>query len=455
MRLSTDIPVRFDFSSDWRVVAFTFSVALLAGLVAGLAPALQSARTSLAEVLREGGKSGTGGVRRQRIRNALVVVQIAVSLVLLISAGLFARSVRAATRVDLGFNPSNLVLMSLDPSMQRYDSVKTARYYEQIVRQARTLPGVQSVALARSVPLGYNNNGIEVYFNGEVQKAEHNHASVWYTTTTADYFKTMELPILKGRAFTEFDTDSTPQVAIVSAAMAQYFWPNQDVLGKRFRTSPTGPEIEIVGIAKDTKHVFLGESPRNFMYLPVRQSQPRDIILHVRTARDPAAMIPALRELLRQVDPQLTPFDVKTMQLHISGGIAFVIVRFAALLATAAGLLGLIQTIVGLYGVISYAVSQRTREIGIRMALGARGSDVVRGVVRQGMAMTTIGIVVGLLVAFGVTRAMAGFLVGVGATDLTTFVAATLILALLALLSSYLPARRAARMEPVVALRTE
>jgi putative ABC transport system permease protein len=345
--------------------------------------------------------------------------------------------------------------MNLDPTMQRYDSVKTRRLYEQILDQFRTIPGVRSVALSRTIPLGYNNISIDVFFEGDVQGAEGNRTEVFFTSVTPDYFDVMRLPLVAGRAFTGFDTDSTPPVAVVSAAMAQRFWPGQNAIGKRFRITQTGPLVEIVGIAKDVKHIFLSESPRPFAYFPVAQLQPRDVIVHVATTGDPAPMIAPVRSALRRIDPALGVFDLKTMDFHIHGGVALLPIRLAAVLASAVGLLGLVQTIVGLYGVISYAVSQRTREIGIRLALGARGADVVRGVVRQGLVLTAIGTAMGLAIALGVTRAMATLLVGVKATDLLTFSGAAVILGGLALLSTYLPARRAARLEPVSALRAD
>jgi putative ABC transport system permease protein len=452
IRLSTDLPARFSIDPDWRVVTFGVVAAVVAGVIAGIGPAIQSSRVALNDVLKEGGRSGSGSVRRHRVRAALVVAQVAVSLVLLICAGLFTQSVRGAAQMDLGFRNTNLLMFTTDVSLQRYDTARGYTFYRQIVERAQALPGVRRVALSRDVPLGYNNRGWEVYFDRDVG-VEDNHYGVYGNTVSDGYFATLGYPILEGREFTDRDKAGAPLVAVINNAMARRFWPNGSAVGKQIRLEKDGPPVEIVGVVKDGKYVFINEALRPFLYVPFAQHFHDDMITTILASGDPASLAAPVRGIVRSLDPEIPPFDVKTMRAHLRDGIAFLFVRLAATLATAVGLLGLIQTIVGLYGVISYAVSQRTREIGIRMALGARPWDVLRGIAGQGLILSLIGIAIGAAIAFGVTRAMTALLVGVSATDPVTFVGAAVILALVTLASTVIPARRAARLQPVVALR--
>jgi len=454
IRLATDFPIRFDVAPDWRVVAFAGGVALLAGIVTGLAPALQSARGSLSDVLRDGARASAGR-SRHRIRGALVVAQVAVSLVLLICAGLFTQSVRTAANADLGFQPSHLLLMTVDLTLQRYDSAQRDRFYATLLERARALPGVRAAGIARDLPMGGNNSSYTIFFDTDVPTVEDRRLDIYSNTVSPDYFATMALPLVAGREFTRFDADSSPHVAVINVEMARRFWPGQDPLRQGFRTTRDGPLIQVVGVVRPTKYMFLNEAPGPYVYFPVAQRPITNVTLHLRTTGDPTAVIASARAMFRTIDPDLLVFDVKTMEQHLNDGIAFLFVRLGAVLATAVGLLGLIQTIVGLYGVIAYGVSQRTREIGIRMALGADGGSVVRSVMAQGLVLTAIGLVIGLVLAFVVTRLMQGLLFGVSPTDAMTFTAATLLLLGLSALSAYLPARRASRLEPLSALRTD
>jgi len=454
VRLAVDFPVRFNLEPDWRVMAFAAFVALVAGIVTGLAPALQSARGSLSDVLREGGR-GSAGPTRHRLRSGLVVAQVAVSLVLLISAGLFTQSVRAAARTDLGFQPSHLALMTTDLSLQRYDSVQRQRFYRELLDGARSLPGVKSAAIARDLPMGGNNNSFSIFFETDVPTVLGRRREIFCNAVSPDYFATMALSIVVGREFTRFDTESSPRVAIINTDMAQRFWPGQDPLRQQFRLEANGPLVRVVGVVKPTKYMFLNEAAGPYVYFPISQRHASNVVLHLRTAGDPAAALAPARALIHAIDPELLVFDSKTMESHLNDGLAFLFVRLGAVLAMAVGLLGLIQTVVGLYGVIAYGVSQRTREIGIRMALGADAGTVVRAVMGQGLALTAVGLVLGLGLALVVTRLMSGLLIGVSPRDTFTFVVATLLLLLLAAISAWLPARRASRLEPLGALRSE
>ena len=454
IHLATDFPVRFNVTPDWRVFAFAAGIALVAGIATGLAPALQSARGSLSDVLRDGARASAGR-SRHRIRGALVVAQVAVSLVLLICAGLFTQSVRAAASADLGFQPSHLALMTVDLTLQRYDSARRDRFYATLLERARAMPGVRAAALAHDIPMGGNNSSTTIYFDTDVPTVEDRRMDVYYNVVSADYFAAMALPLVAGREFTRFDTDSSPRVAVINAEMARRFWPGQDPLRQHFRTRKDGPLLEVVGVVRPTKYMFLSEAPGPYIYYPLTQRPTSVVVLHLRTAGDPATLIAPARAMFRSIDPDLLVFDVKTMEQHLNDGIAFLFVRLGAVLATAVGILGLIQTIVGLYGVIAYGVSQRTREIGIRMALGADAGAVVRSVMTQGLVLTTIGLAIGLALAFVATRMMSGLLFGVSPTDALTFTVATVLLLALSAVSAWLPARKAARLEPLSALRTE
>ena len=454
IELASEYPVRFNVSPDWRVFAFAAVVAVLAGIITGIAPALQSARGALSDVLR-GGARASAGRARHRIRSALVVAQVSVSLVLLISAGLFTQSVRAAATADIGFQPSHLLLMSVDLSLQRYDSAHRQQFYATLLARARDLPGVRVAALARDLPMGGNNNSRTVYFPTDVPGVQDRRLDIYNNTVSPDYFASMALPLIAGREFTRFDTDSSPAVAVINTEMARRFWPGQDPLRQQFRTSKDGPLIQVIGVVRPTKYMFLNEAPTPYLYFPVAQRPTSNVILHLRTVGNPTALGASARAMFRAIDPDLLVFGVKSMEQHLNDGLAFLFIRLGAVLATAVGILGLVQTTVGMYGVIAFGVSQRTREIGIRMALGADMSRVMRSVMMQGLALTGIGLVIGLLLAFIVTRLMQGILFGVSPTDAMTFCVATALLLGLAALSTYIPARRAARLEPLNALRTE
>ncbi|MEP6765773.1 MAG: ABC transporter permease, partial [Gemmatimonadaceae bacterium] len=455
IKLAIDFPVQFNIGMDWRVFAFTAFVAIAAGLLTGLVPALRSGRGSLSEMLREGTRGGTASVSRRRLQSVLVVAQVAVSLVLLISAGLFVRSVRGAAHTDLGFKPSHLLLMSTELSPLHIDAAHKRLLYNQVLDGAIALPGVTSAALSRDVPMGGNNNSLTAYFDADLPTVNDRRLEIYDNTVSPQYFETMGLKVLKGREFTRDDRDSTAQVLIINAEMARRFWPNKDPLLQRFRVRKEGPLMQVVGVVTDTKYMFLNDAPRPYIYLPMLQRPVDFFTLHLRTSGEPTVVAASARKLFQNLNPDLAVYGVRSMETHLSNGLAFLFVRFGALVATTLGILGLIQAVVGLYGVISYGVSQRTREIGIRIALGASGGAVMRGVLRQGATLTAIGVVIGLVIAGASTRFMQSLLVGVSATDWMTFAAAAALLATVAVVSAWIPARRAARLQPIIALRSE
>jgi predicted permease len=459
IRVSTDAPVNFDLHPDWRVLVFSVLVALAAGLVSGVAPAFQTSRPNLNESLKEGGRGSGSGSSRHRIRNLLVVSQVAVSLLVLICAGLFMQSAKNAEKMDLGFRTENLLMLTIDLGLQGYDKEKGKRFYQQLTERVRTLPGVSSVALARDTQLGYSNHNEEIVLEGRTPTPEEARTNIFNNTVGTDYFETVGTPILAGRDFAERDDESAPQVAVVNETMARRLWSEtgsiEGALGKRFRLGREGPYVSVVGVARDSKYVFLGEEPRPFMYIPFSQRYRSEMTLFIHSAGDPASLIAAARRIVGEMDTDLPVYDAKTMATHLRDGIALLFVRLGAKLAGAFGLLGLVLAVVGIYGVVSYSVTQRTHEIGLRVALGANRSDVLRLVLGQGLMLTIGGVAIGLAAALAVTRVMSSLLYGVSATDPVTFAIVPLLLTGVALAASFIPARRAMRVDPMVALRYE
>jgi predicted permease len=459
IRLSTDIPIRFDLSPDWRVFAFALLAAVLTGVLSALAPALHASKLDLNESLKEGGRSSTAGSARHRVRNLLVVSQVAVSLMVLICAGLFVQSSKSAENIDLGFRTENLMMMSMDIGMQGYEKGPGVHFYRQLKDNVKSLPGVRSVALARDTPLGYNNHGEEIFLEGRTPDPQSERTTSFFNVVDTGYFQTMGMSIVEGRDFTEQDNESAPPVLIINEALARRYWPGsnpiEDAIGKRLRVGRDAPLALVIGVARDSKYMFLGEEARSFLYLPLAQNYRSEITLFVHSEADPNGLAAAMREAVRELDQDLPLYDVKTMSSHLRGGLALLFVRLGATLASTFGLLGLVLAVVGIYGVISYSVSQRRHEIGIRMALGAQAGDVLKLVLGHGVTLTAVGVGVGMLGAFATTRVLSSLLYGVSATDTATFVAVPLILSGVALAASFVPARRAAKVDPMVALRGE
>lgn len=451
LHVSTDVPFRIATTLDWRMVAFSVAVTIAAGLLAGLGPAWRGARGNLQGMLQAGGRSGTAG-GRHRGRNALVVAQVAVSLVLLVCAGLFVRSISAASRLDLGFRNSNILMLQTDLTMARYDEARGRTFYQNLVDRAAALPGVRAIALNRDVPLGYNNRTVDVYFDHDVG-VEDNHIDVLHNVVTPDYFTVLGYPLLEGRAFNRSDDSTAPRVVIVNHEMARRFWPGQSPVGQHIRLEKGGPLVTVIGVVKTGTYSLLNEAPRTFLYLPFAQRYRADMMLSVLANGDPAALAKPMRELIRRIDPEIAAFEIKTMRAHLHDGLFFLMLRLAATLAAAIGLLGLLQTAVGLYGVLSFGVTQRSREIGIRLALGARPSQVIWSVLRRGALLSGAGIAVGLALAVALSRVLGALLVGVSGTDTVTFIVAIGTLLLASLLATLIPAQRAARMEPTIAMR--
>jgi macrolide transport system ATP-binding/permease protein len=449
-------PILLDFSFDWRVFAYAMSAALLTGILMGVWPALRGGLADINAVLHSGGRSDTAGASRHRVRGVLVMAQVAGSLVLLIVAGLFVRTLMRAQHAYLGFDADHVLNLTLDPKAMGYDETRTKTFYRDFEARARALPGVESASLAFSVPMGTVNDGSAVYVEGHTLPPGQQPPVVIFNHVDAPYFDTMRVPLLRGRGFRENDDEHAPLVAVVDQTMAHQFWPNEDPIGKQFSLkSANGPWIEVVGVAADGKYVFIGWDKEAYFFVPLAQNSTSYRTLQLRTSVPPESLISVVQSQVRAMDPNMPVSDVETMRHSLSGGNGLFIFHVGAVLAAGLGLLGLTLAVVGVYGVVSFAASQRTREIGIRMALGANRRDILQLVLRQGLVLVIAGVVSGVVLAWALTRSMATLLVGVSPTDALTFSSATLLLAGIGLWACYAPARRAMQLDPMNALRYE
>jgi predicted permease len=456
--IGADLPFAFDIGFHWRVFLYSFLAAAASGTAIGLWPAWRASRADGRASLHDGGKGQSDGVDRQRVRRLLVIGQVAGSLALLIVAGLFVRSLVVAQRIDLGFDSAHLVTVRIDPRQVAYDEDRTNEFYKDLIRRVSAWPEVASVSLAFNVPMSYLIGGGAFYVEGRPLPANGQPPVTFLNHVGYAYFDTMRIPIVRGRAFVEddeHDRSTTRRIAIVNETMAMKMWPGQDPIGKRLRVyGPNEPVLEVVGVARDSKYVLVFEAPRPFLYLPIeRDSSMRT--LHVRAKGDPALLMPRLEREIASMAPDLPMADLRTMPQSLTGIFGYLIFRLSAFQAGGMGLIGLTLAIVGIYGVVSFGASLRTREFGIRMALGAEPRDVLRLVLGQGLVLVVIGLATGLAAAAAMSRVLAGFVPLINATDWVTFGAITCGLGALALGACYLPARRATKVPPIDALRHE
>ena len=461
-QIATDLPIQFDFSFDYWIFGFAFAIATTAGIIAGLVPAIQASRTDLAVTLKEGGRRGSAGGRHW-IRGALVVSQVAVSLVLLVTAGLFVRSAVNVKEQDMGFVQENRLLISMDTEMRQYDEARGKLFYRELVDRVRTLPGVRSASTARFLPVGFNNGGRDITMEGEAPDTNRNRRFSFYNVVGVDYFKTMGMPILQGRTFTRDDAttgkeenrENSHLVVIINDTAAEEYWPGENPLGKKVSISGSeGPFREIVGVTRTVKFTLPAESPYPGIYLPYEQMYRSDQTLHVYTEGEPTQMIKAVRAEISRLDAEMPVWDVRSMRDHIQNG-KMVLFNLATKVVGSFGLIGIILAAIGLYGVMSSAVAQQTHEIGVRMALGASTSKILGMVLQQGALLTAIGLILGTIVASFLTPFMASMLVGISPRDVLTFAVISIALLVVALFACMVPAQRASRVDPMVALRYE
>ena len=444
---------------DAKVLGFTLLISLLTGLIFGLAPATQASNFNLNETLKEGGRDSASGSRGNRIRSLLVIAEVAVSLILLVGAGLLINSFLRLRNVDPGFRANNLLTMSVVLPQQKYaEHGQRSAFYTELVSRIEALPGVKSAAVTNWIPLVRQGDSIGLSVEGRPDPIG-KRPTVVTRVIHPHYFRTMNIQFLQGREFSEQDRVDSPAVAIISETMARRFWPGEDPLGKRITPGPassTDPEdwITIIGVVKDVRQMELVSDPKPQMYLSYVQAgffAPRNLV--VSTNVEPLSLASAVRKTVWEIDKDQPVSNISTMEEVLSESIARQ--RFSMLLLGIFAALALVLAAVGIYGVMSYSVAQRTHEIGLRMALGAQRSDVLKLVVGQGLKLVLAGVVIGLVAAFILTRVMTSLLFGVSATDPVTFISISLVLISVAALASYIPARRATKVDPMVALRYE
>jgi len=455
-RLPLPFPVVFDFNVDLRVLLFTGGLSILTGILFGLAPALRATRPDLVEALKNESPV-FGRLRRFSLRNALVVVQVALSLVLLVGAGLFLRSLRNASSIDIGIKPDNVLLMAVDPKLNRYSREKTQQFLEQLRERVSALPGVRSMSFVDSLPLSIGGVNYGFRIEGGKGRAEQTLVADTFNVGSG-YWETMGIPLLRGRDFSRKTGDD--RAAIVNQTLARHAFGNEDPVGRQMLSDELGQKTSytIIGVARNSKSRTLGEEPRDCAYLFVEANPDKafsffGISIAVKTAGNPAALARPVRDRIAALDPNLAILSTETMREHVDKSL--LIPQVSATLLGVSGAVGLILAAIGLYGVMSFSVRRRTREIGIRMALGAEPGGVLAMVVRQGLMLTGVGLAIGLAISLAVGRLAESLLYGVGGTDPITLIAVPFVLLSATLVAIVVPARRAARVGPTTALRME
>ena len=442
------IPLSLNLQPDSRVLLFALATSILTAAFFGLAPAFQSTRHDISATLKDAGTSE----RRHagRLRNVLVVAQLGLSLLLLIGAGLFVRSLGNASSIDPGFDSTNLLMMSIDVEPRGYDAANGTALYTQVLGRLASIPGVQSAGIGEQVELGLAQQRRGTRIEGYTAQPGED-MEISFNRVGPGYFETLKIPMLRGRSFNGADVQGGPNVVIVNQAFANRYWPGQDPLGKRIESG--NGWMEVVGIAKDGKYRTLGENPRPYIFLPLYQNYETTVTFVVRSALPSDVIVNAARKEIAAIDGSLPLFDVKTGEQHMN--FALLPARIAGSLLGVFGIVALMLAAIGIYGVMSFSVAQRTREMGIRLALGAGRAAVMRMVIAQGMRLAVIGMAIGMIFAAMVTRFAATFLYGISPTDPITFVSIFGILGSVAFMACYIPARRATRVDPMIALRYE
>lgn len=444
------IPISMSVEVDRTVLLATLIISIVTGVIFGMLPALRSSRLAPLAILKEESASTSGGMHKARLSSGLAVAQLALSLLLLVCAGLFIRSFQNAQQANPGFNPDHVLLASFELLPATYNENQGLDFDRKLLARLEALPGVQSASLATWVPLGFSQSSSTVKFEGYTPQP-HESMDIDDALVAPDYLRTMQIPLIEGREFTLADDKKSLPVVIVNQTLASRYWPHEDAIGKRLYADDKW--FSVVGVARDCDYSELKEARKPFLYFDLLQEYTKGTIVHVRVAGDPAAFAPTLEKTIHEMDVNLPVFDVTPLSSRVQ--VASTNERIAGTFVGAFGLLALALAAVGIYGVISYSTRQRTREIGIRMALGAQRLNILRLVLNHGVTLTAIGLVIGLAVSLALTRFLSSMLFGVTPTDALTFAGVAVLLCAVALLACYLPARRAMKVDPIIALRYE
>jgi putative ABC transport system permease protein len=448
LRLASDLPIAFRLRPDARVFAVGLALSVAAGLLAGALPGLAVLRTGAAGALRERG----GSVLRGRARAALVVAQVAVSAALLVAGALLLQSLEHFRGMDLGFARERRALAGVDVGLRGLDRERGEAFFRAWLERVRQLPGVTTASYASYLPISLENDTRAARAEGAEDRPARN---AWTYAVGERYFEAIGIPLRRGRDFAPTDAADAPRVAIVSEAAARELWPGQEALGRALALEGEAQPFEVVGVAADSTYNLPGEAQRSAVYLPLSQDYRAQRRLIAVTSGPPEAVLPELRRLAAEIDPEMPVTDLRTMQAHVEGGKAAFLFRLAGALTGSFGGIGFALAAVGLYGALAYAVAQRVPELAVRLALGATGAQLSGGVVRDALGLAGLGLAIGLPLAFGLARALEDLLVGVSATDAASYVLVALALAAGAVLAAGLPALRASRVDPAVSLRAE
>jgi predicted permease len=445
-----EIPLTLKVTADHTVLIVTFVLSILTGAIFGILPALRSSNLQPGSILKEEAGSVAGGMHKARLSSILVVAQIAMSLLLLVCAGLFIRSLESKEQFNPGFNPHHVLLDDYDLSGLGYDKTSGTRFDRQLYDKLQTIPGIESATLADTVPLGFDSESYTIQAEGYVPQP-HESMDVQYSEVGPAYLRSMQIPLLAGREFSSADISGAQAVAMVNETFVRRYWPHSEPIGEKLHAD--GAWRTVVGVARDSDYDQIGQKPQAFFYLPLFQDYDRHASIYVRAAGDPLAYAAPVQEVVHSLDADLPLFDLTTLDSHIQ--LDTIPQRIAGDFVGGFGILALVLAGIGIYGVLAYTTRQRTHEIGVRMALGADPSDVLRLVLRQGLSLAVVGLSIGLAASFALTRALSSELFGVSASDPLTFAVVSIVLLSVALLACYIPARRAMKVDPMVALRYE